>query len=121
MISYVAGFVGAGVGLRGGPLGEWGPWLGWTAGVAVATIMTTRVILELRDGRASVRQRVYAGFEIEDTFYLLAPMAWFGFLKYFIVAAGIGAPLFLVYVLVDVVWGRRTRFRASAQSKGGSV
>ena len=107
MITYVAGFVGAGIGLRDGPLGEWASWLGWAAGVAVASIMTIRVILELRDGRASVRQRVIAGFEIEDTLYLLAPVIWLGILKYFIVAAGLGAPLFLGYVIVDAVWMRR--------------
>lgn len=119
MICYVAGFVGAGVGLRGGFLGEWGPWLGWVAGVSVASIMTIRVILELRDGRASVRQSVYAGFEIEDTLYVIAPVVWLDFLEYFIVAAGVGAPLFLVYVLVDAVWRRRMRFRAGAPTERG--
>lgn len=119
MVNYVAGFVGAGVGLRDASLGEWAPWLGWTAGVAVASIMTTRVILELRDGRASVRQRVIAGFEIEDTLYVLAPMVWFGFLEYFIVAAGVGAPLFLMYVLFDALWVRRVR-RGVPTGEGGS-
>lgn len=107
MINYTAGFVGAGIGLRGGPLGEWAPWLGWSAGVAVASIMTIRVILELRDGRPSVRQRVVAGFEVEDTLYILGPIVWLGLLKYFIVAAGVGTPLYLGYVVVDAIWVRR--------------
>lgn len=120
MTNYVVGFVGAGVGLRTGVLGDWAPFLGWTAGVAVASIMTVRVILELRDGRASVRQRVVAGFEVEDTLYVLAPMVWLGFLKYFIVAAGVGAPLYLGYVVIDAVWIRRkARLRRSEPTKEG--
>lgn len=118
MINYTAGFVGAGIGLRGGALGEWAPWLGWSAGVAIASIMTIRVILELRDGRPSVRQRVVAGFEIEDTLYILGPIVWLGLLKYFIVAAGVGTPLFLGYVVVDAVWVRRgARIRRNAPTR----
>jgi phosphatidylglycerophosphate synthase len=120
MINYVAGFVGAGIGLRHGVLGDLAPWLGWCAGVAVASIMTIRMILEVRDGRASVRQRVFAGFEIEDTLYVLALMVWFGLLEYFIVAAGVGAPLFLGYVIVDAVWLRRdVRPRRSGTTEEG--
>jgi len=122
MINYVTGFVGAGVGLRTGALGEWAPFLGWMAGVAVASIMTFRVILELRNGAASIRQRVVAGFEVEDTLYVMGPVVWFGFLKYFIVAAGIGAPLFLGYVIVNGLWTRRNgRVRSGAQNRGGDA
>jgi phosphatidylglycerophosphate synthase len=98
MINYVSGFVGAGFGLRFGELGHWGPVLGSTAGLAIAAIMSVRLYVEFRDGRDSVRQTVHNGFEIEDTLYLLAPITWFGLLKYFLVAAGLGAPVYLLYV-----------------------
>ena len=99
MTNYVSGFVGAGYGLRHGALGEWGPVLGLSAGLAVAAIMSVRLRMEIRDGRDSVRQTVRNGFEVEDTLYVLAPITWIGALPYFITAAGIGAPVFLLYVL----------------------
>ena len=99
MTNYVSGFVGAGYGLRHGWLGDWGPSLGVAAGIAVAAIMSVRLRLEIRDGRDSVRQTVHNGFEIEDTLYVLAPITWLGLLPYFITAAGIGAPIFLLYVI----------------------
>lgn len=101
MTNYVLGFLGAGIGLRYGGLGAWGPLLGAAAGVAVAAIMSVRLYMEIRDGRDSVRQSVHGGFEIEDILYVLGPLTWLGLLKYFIVAAGIGAPFFLAYV----IWG----------------
>jgi len=112
MTNYVLGFLGAGFGLRNGALGAWGLLLGAAAGVAVAAIMSVRLYLEIRDGRDSVRQSVHGGFEIEDMLYVLGPIAWFGVLKYFIVAAGMGAPAFLVYV----IWGSVH----AAKSGGGS-
>jgi phosphatidylglycerophosphate synthase len=99
MTNYVSGFVGAGFGLRFGALGDWAPILGATSGLAIAAIMSVRLHMEIRDGRDSVRQTVRGGFEIEDTLYLLAPITWFGLLKYFLVAAGIGAPIYLLYVI----------------------
>jgi phosphatidylglycerophosphate synthase len=98
MTNYVSGFVGAGFGLRFGELGHWGPVLGASAGIAIAGIMSVRLHMEIRDGRDSVRQTVHGGFEIEDTLYILAPITWFGLLEYFLVAAGIGAPVYLLYV-----------------------
>jgi phosphatidylglycerophosphate synthase len=99
MTNYVGGFVGAGFGLRFGELGHWGPVLGAATGMAIAAIMSVRLYREIRDGRDSVRQTVHNGFEIEDTLYLLGPIAWLGLLKYFLVASGIGAPFFLLYVI----------------------
>jgi hypothetical protein len=107
MTNYVAGFVGAGFGLRHGALGDWGPILGVTSGVAVAAIMSARLRIEIRDGRSAVRQTVHRGFEIEDTLYVLGPITWLGLLPYFIFAAGVGAPFFLLYVLWDLFYGTR--------------
>jgi phosphatidylglycerophosphate synthase len=103
MTNYVSGFVGAGYGLRHGVLGEWGLLLGLSAGLAVAAIMSVRLFVEIRDGRDSVRQTVHNGFEIEDTLYILAPITWLGLLPYFVAAAGIGAPVFLLYVIWESV------------------
>lgn len=115
MTNYVAGFVGAGIGLGKGALGEWGLILGIVAGVSVAAIMTVRLYIEISDGHESVRQDVRYGFEIEDTLYILAPVTWFGVLKYFIIAAGVGAPIFLLYVS----WQALGVFRRSRATSAG--
>ena len=107
MLNYVMMFVGAGFGLGEGILGTSGPFLGIGAGVSVAAIMFVRIYGEERIGRSFANQKVRAGFEIEDVLYVVAPITWFGFLDYFIFLAGVGAPLFLLYV----VWDCRRKIR----------
>ena len=101
MLNYVMMFVGAGFGLSEGIEGISGLLLGIGAGIGVAAIMSVRVYAEERISRSFVKQTVRAGFEIEDVLYIVAPIAWFGGLDYFILLAGIGAPLFLLYVIWD--------------------
>ena len=110
MTNYVAMFVGAGYGLQDGASGSWWLVLGTAAGLAVAAIFTVRMWVEWRHGRSSVRQRVRGGFEIEDTLYVVGPVTWLGGLAPFIAAAGIGAPLFLAWV----VWDASRRGRPTA-------
>lgn len=94
-------FLGMGFGLRGGPLGTWAPVLGAAAGVALVTIFNARSALARRVGAAEAFVQPRAGgFEIEDVLYLIAPITWCGGLPAFVVAAGIGAPLFAAYTLV---------------------
>ncbi|MDQ2693954.1 MAG: CDP-alcohol phosphatidyltransferase family protein [Pseudomonadota bacterium] len=112
-ISYVALFAGIGIGLRD-ELGGWGLPLGIIAGVAVTLITTLRFELERRAGRNAIGQPTVAGFEIEDILYLIGPVTWLGGLPPFLVAAGIGAPLFAVWV----VWEYR---RKSAAAAGGTA
>lgn len=106
MTTYLAMFVGAGIGLRHGWLGPWSILLGVAAGLAVVIIFSVRMWLEVRDGLDRVQQTVRGGFEIEDTLYVVAPVTWLGGLAPFVLAAGIGAPLFLLYVIWDA-WRRR--------------
>lgn len=101
MLNYVMMFVGAGFGLDEGIMGISGLFLGIGAGIGVAAIMCLRIYAEERISRSFVKQTVRAGFEIEDVLYIVAPITWFGGLDYFILLAGIGAPLFLIYVIWD--------------------
>ena len=107
MLNYVMMFVGAGFGLDEGNFGISGLLLGIGAGIGVAAIMSVRVYAEERISRSFVKQTVCAGFEIEDVLYIVAPITWFGGLDYFILLAGIGAPLFLLYV----IWHCRREMR----------
>jgi hypothetical protein len=44
-----------------------------------------------------VEQPAVGGFELEDVLDLIAPLTWLGGLEPFIVAAGIGAPLYALW------------------------
>ncbi len=51
----------------------------------------------------------WAGFELEDGIYLLAPVTWLGWLEPFLVAAGIGATVYLLWTLGRVSRARMAR------------
>lgn len=91
-------FVGMGVGLRGGKLGGWAVAAGASAGLALLVIFNVRGALARRRSAAEAfHQPSFAGFEIEDILYLIAPLTWLGGLQEFLVAAAIGAPLFAAW------------------------
>jgi phosphatidylglycerophosphate synthase len=91
-------FAGMGLSVRHGQLGWMGPVFGITAGLAVITIFSLRSSMSRWRGRAAFDQPGWGGFEIEDTLYLVAPVTWLGWLEPFVVAAGLGAPVFALWV-----------------------
>jgi len=94
-------FVGMGVGLRDGALGGWAIAFGASAGVALLVIFNARGALARRRSAAEAfHQPSFGGFELEDILYLIAPVTWLGALPAFVVAAGIGAPVFAGYSLL---------------------
>ena len=103
-IVYVTSFLGMGVGQSNGELEDWSVALGLSAGISIGLIFVLRNETERRHGKASIKQRVIAGFEIEDLLYLVGPVAWLGWLVPLVVASGIGAPL---YLLLSLFLGRR--------------
>lgn len=111
--TYTAMFVGAGIGLSSSWLGVWAIPLGILAGISVAAIFSLRIGVEVMAGKDYVEQPNFLGFEPEDTLYIVGPVTWLGFLGPFVIAAGIGTPLFLLYVL----WQSRRQV-AEARSKG---
>jgi phosphatidylglycerophosphate synthase len=114
--TYLFMFIGAGAGLRAGWFGNDGVVLGVVAGLAVVAIFSVRMWEELRHGRDSMRLNSRYGFSIEDLLYIVAPVTWVGLLDYFIVAAAVGAPLFLVWVVREAI--RRTRTEAAISTRG---
>jgi len=101
LVTYSAMFVGAGIGARHGVAGGWAVACGISAAFSVAAIFSIRLWMEERLGIESVRQSQRAGFEIEDTLYVVGPVTWLGGLHPFVVAAGFGAPIFLLWTLWD--------------------
>ena len=112
--TYAAMFIGAGIGLSQSWLGVWAIPLGILAGISVAAIFSIRIGVEVKAGKDYVQQPNFLGFEPEDTLYIVGPVTWLGFLGPFVIAAGIGTPLFLLYVL----WQSRKQI---ADSRGHSA
>lgn len=109
MTSYCAMFVGAGIGLRATWLGDWAVPCGIAAGVSVALIFSIRLWQETVFGKETTVQSVRGGFEIEDTLYAVGPIVWFGLLPFFIAAAGIGTPIYLLVAVIEAVRHARRR------------
>lgn len=97
LLVRLALFTAIGVGLRDGALGLAAPLCGFAAGVAFVAIFSLRGAIIRRRGRDAVAQPTVGGFEIEDVLYLIAPLTWLGGLEPFLVAAGIGAPLYALW------------------------
>jgi phosphatidylglycerophosphate synthase len=108
--NYVALFVGIGIGLERSVLGGWAAPMGILAGLSVGASFAGRLYIEERFGKELVQQENFAGFEMEDTLYIVGPVTWLGGLVPFLIAACIGAPLFLLFVL----WQIRKRGRLTA-------
>jgi len=116
-LSYGALFLCLGIGFYGSALGGWAIALG-TAGAASAVIsMFTNLGLDKHldlnedgvseDGHDAVGYPGYAGFELEDGIYLIAPITWAGYLLPFFVAAGIGAAIYCLWTCWTLLRLRR--------------
>ena len=109
-ISYAALFFGIGWGLSAGALGPWAVVLGGIgAAVAVAAMFLNLGIdraAKLEDG-AATGYPGFAGFELEDGIYLLAPITWLGWLEPFFVLCGAGAAVYGLWTLVTLLRLRR--------------
>lgn len=126
-LSYAAMFIGAGIGLRNGAYGAWSVAAGLSAGLSVLGIIFVRLKVSIERGPDAIRQRIFLGFEPEDTLYVVGPVVWIdGFTPYnelltFVMAAGIGTPIYMLRVFMQT---RReavhSRSQAAVNSKPGS-
>jgi len=99
-LSYAALFAGIGIGLRHGPLGDWALLLGGCGALSAIVAMPLNLgIDKAGDGDAAVGYPDFAGFELEDGIYLIAPITWLGYLQAFFIAAGIGAAVYVLWTL----------------------
>ena len=112
--SYVVLFLGMGVGLRTSRLGELAPLLGGLTGLAVAGSFGFRIWIEERFGKGMVQQDNFAGFQAEDGLYIVGPATWCGGVLPLLLAAAVGAPLFLLFVMWAAWRGRSATARRRA-------
>lgn len=101
-------FVGIGIGLRHSLLGWWSVPMGLCAGAAVGAIYLAMIKIEDIQGAQEPVVPGAAGFDPDDPLYLVGPIAWFGLLLPFLVAAAIGAPAFAAWLF----WRHRRLSRA---------
>lgn len=92
-------FLGIGIGLMRSDLGGYALPLGCIAGLSVAAIFHMRLYIEERVGKREARQPNFGIIEAEDVLYLLPLVSLFNQLIPFLILAGIGAPLFALWVL----------------------
>lgn len=99
LIVRFALFAGMGVGLRHGPLGGTAVGCGLAAGVAFVLIFVLRGAIASRRGWDAIAQPRVAGYDLDDVLYIIVPVTWLGWLAPFVVAAGIGAPLYAAWMV----------------------
>ncbi len=108
-LSYGALFLCIGIGLRHGALGGWALALGLAGTVSAVVSMFVNLQIDKHqsgDGDAC-GYPAFAGFELEDGIYLLAPITWLGFLTPFFTAAAIGASVYCLWSLWTLIGLRR--------------
>jgi phosphatidylglycerophosphate synthase len=92
-------FIAIGIGVRYGWLGDSGLLLGLLAGAAVAVLFFVCQALETKLGGKQAGLPRLGAFDIEDVLYFIAPITWVGGLEVLLIAATVGAPLFLAWLL----------------------
>ena len=106
-VSYAALFVGLGIGHLDSALGNWALLLGGAGAASALISLFSNIGIDQRTENLSEGETVgypgFAGFELEDGIYLIAPIAWFGFLMPFFVAAGIGASIYCLWTVWNYV------------------
>lgn len=101
--SYTMMYLGAGIGLAAGDMGETALALGVAAALANPAVVAVRLVNERRHGSEAVAHPYAAGFEIEDFVYLIGPFAWLGWFDVFFVAFALGAVGYLVWQAGELV------------------
>jgi phosphatidylglycerophosphate synthase len=105
--SYAALFVGLGVAFRDGWLGTWSIVLGAVGAVSAFGSMVLSLDIDRHAGQGTANYPGFAGFELEDGIYLIAPIVWLGWAQPFFVGAGIGAGLYGLWTLFNFAMVRR--------------
>jgi len=107
-ISYSALFLALGIGLQEGFLENWSILLGIIGAFAAIIGAFSNISIDRFTGGDDTGDAVgypgFAGFELEDGIYLLAPITWCGLLYPFFIAAGTGAALYGLWTLA--LWRR---------------
>jgi phosphatidylglycerophosphate synthase len=108
--SYAALFAGLGFAFRDGWLGAWSVALGAVGAASAFLSMILNLDIDKREGQGTANYPGFAGFELEDGIYLIAPIVWLGWAEPFFIGAGLGAGLYGLWTVFNWV-GSRLRAR----------
>ena len=107
-LSYGALFICLGIGFRDSDLGLWAIALGAAGSISALGSVFTNLGIDRAhedidtDAGEAVGYPGFAGFELEDGIYLLAPITWVGWLYPFFIAAAIGAAVYGLWALWEL-------------------
>jgi archaetidylinositol phosphate synthase len=101
-------FISIGFGLRHSPLGAWAIPLGLVSGVSMFMCSLFSEWLELRSPPGTKAYSGKWGFDPDDALYLMAPLAWLGWLAPILVGASVGTTAMMVVTAVRLLNLRRT-------------
>ena len=110
-------FVAVGLGLRHGGLGGWAPLIGGVAGGAMVVCCWLSEVYEKLSGPGVRTWSGAWGFHPDDALYLLAPLAWLGWLAPVLVIA-CAATTLMAFVILARLIGLRRRL---SRSRSGAV
>lgn len=98
--SYAALFIGLGIWFWN-DLGVWSLVLGAAGVISAVWSLLSNLAIDAKIKNVEAGEAIgypgIAGFELEDGIYLLAPVAWLGWLEPFFIAAGIGASIYCLW------------------------
>jgi archaetidylinositol phosphate synthase len=100
-VSNAAAFIGIGVGAAAA-LGWLGPVLGILAGLSIVAILAMVMGAEAANGPRAAELQGAAGFDPDDAMLAVPVAMALGFGDILVIAAGIGAPLFAVFMALVV-------------------
>jgi archaetidylinositol phosphate synthase len=112
--SYAALFIALGVAFEDGWLGGWSAVLGAAGALSAFAAMILSLDIDQRAGQGTAGYPGYAGFELEDGIYLIAPIIWLGWAQPFFLGASTGAVIYGLWTLFNFIAVRRRD--SSAQS-----
>ncbi len=108
-------FAAIGIGLRDTWLGPWAIPLGI---VSAASLLACSIFAEQLEQRSPPETRAYSGrwgFDPDDALYLMAPLAWLGWLSPILPAAAVGTTTMMI-----ITWVRLRRLMAVARPTVGA-
>lgn len=97
-VATIGLFMGIGWGLSSSLLGGWALFMGAITGIAIAIIFHFRNEIERRSGKAATKQPGFAGFEPEDSLYLLPLITWLDGLALLLLIAALITPIIAIVV-----------------------
>ncbi|MEE2698126.1 MAG: CDP-alcohol phosphatidyltransferase family protein [Pseudomonadota bacterium] len=109
-LSYSFLFICLGIGFYKTELGNWSIALAATGAFSAIISMFTNLGLDKHlnpeNDQDAVGYPGFAGFELEDGIYLIAPITWAGYLLPFFIAAGICAGIYCLWTVINLFFFR---------------